>query len=47
MEKEFTCAACGKKFMDELDESLEKAVKFSMCLECGKKQDEFMYRKSN
>jgi len=35
MQKEFTCKACGKKFMDELDESVENAVQFSLCLECG------------
>ncbi len=43
----FTCAKCGKKFWDELDESVAKAVKFSMCLECGKQMDDFMYRKRN
>ena len=35
MKKEFTCIICGKKFMDELDESVENAVQFSMCLDCG------------
>jgi len=47
MKAAFTCIKCGKKFWDELDESVADAVQFSMCLECGKKYDEFMYRKSN
>ena len=47
MEKEFTCVKCGKKFLDELPDSVNNAVMFSMCLECGKKHDDFMYRKSN
>jgi len=43
----FPCVKCGKKFLDELPDSVNKAVMFSMCLECGKKYDDIMYRKSN
>jgi len=47
MKKSYTCVACGKKFWDELPDSVAKAVKFSMCLECGKIHDEMEYRRSN
>ena len=43
----FTCVKCGKEFLDEIPDSIKNAVMFSMCLECGKKYDEFMYMKSN
>ena len=47
MEKEFTCIICGKKFMDELAESVENARLFSMCLECGKQFEKLKYMLSN
>jgi len=33
----FTCATCGKKFLDEIPDSIKNAVMFSLCLDCGKK----------
>jgi len=47
MKKEFTCIICGKKFMDELDESVENAVQFSMCLDCGYLFEKLKYMHSN
>ena len=37
MKDTFTCIGCGKKFEDEVPDSVDKEKMFSMCLECGNK----------
>jgi len=47
MEKEFTCAVCDKKFLDDFEIDDGYKLNFSLCPKCGKIYEAYRYWRSN